>query len=169
MTVRNNITKKIMPPQKVGFRWIIISSIIFCQFFTYTWIRTESTQTIIEISSIRNQLAKKLTYQNALLIERARLKSDDRITRIAKTRLNLLTSTLSQTIYLAPERKPPIFPITALEKNFNPQNTQCIPPVKIFPSFVLGLVLEKIARFSFKHYLPASQRSDDQKNLSEVN
>jgi len=45
--------------------------------------------------------------------------------------------------------KPPIFPITALGKNFNPQNTQCIPPVKIFTR----LVLEKIFRLSVKHYL----------------
>jgi len=30
------------------------------------------------------------------------------------------------------DRKPLIFPISALGANFNPQNTKCIPPVKIF-------------------------------------
>jgi len=100
MAIKNDITKRIIQPQKAGFHWIVIISIIFCQFLTYTWIRTESTQTILEMSSARTQLAQKASYQKALLIERERLKSDDRITRIAKTRLNLLTDTLSQTIYL---------------------------------------------------------------------
>jgi len=47
------------------------------------------------------------------------------------------------------ERKPPIFPISALGSNFNPQNTPCIPAVKI----LARLELEKIFRFSFRHYL----------------
>jgi hypothetical protein len=45
------------------------------------------------------------------------------------------------------DRKPLIFPISALGSNFNPQNTTCIPPVKIFAR----LELEKIFGFSFKH------------------
>ncbi|RLC29545.1 MAG: hypothetical protein DRH32_07195 [Deltaproteobacteria bacterium] len=49
--------------------------------------------------------------------------------------------------YLVPERKPLISPISALGSNFNPQNTKCIPPVKIFAR----LELEKIFRFSFRH------------------
>ena len=56
-------------------------------------------------------------------------------------------------IYLVPERKPSIFPISlvnfGLGSNFNPQNTKCIPPVKIFDR----LELEKIFRFSFRHCL----------------
>ncbi len=50
---------------------------------------------------------------------------------------------------LVPERKPPFFPITALGLNFNPQNTQCIPSVKI----CTRLVLEKNFNFSFTHYV----------------
>ena len=45
------------------------------------------------------------------------------------------------------DRKPLIFPISALGANFNPQNTICIHPVKIFAR----LELEKIFGFSFKH------------------
>jgi len=52
-------------------------------------------------------------------------------------------------IYLVPERKPPIFPISALGSNFSPQNTLCIPAVKT----IARLELEKIFRFSFRHYL----------------
>jgi len=51
--------------------------------------------------------------------------------------------------YLVPERKPPIFTITALGPNFNPRNIQYIPSVIIWPR----LVLEKICRFSVRHYL----------------
>jgi hypothetical protein len=42
--------------------------------------------------------------------------------------------------YLVPERKLLIFPISASGLNFNPQNTQCIPAVKI----CAFLELEKI-------------------------
>jgi len=44
-------------------------------------------------------------------------------------------------IYLVPERKLLIFPISASGLNFNPQNTQCIPAVKI----CAFLELEKIS------------------------
>jgi hypothetical protein len=99
MAIKNNIQRRIIQPQKAGFHWVVIIGIIFCELLTYTWIRTESTQTILQISSAQKQFGKDITYQKALYIERDRLKSDDRITRIAKTRLNLVTHTLSQTIY----------------------------------------------------------------------
>jgi hypothetical protein len=41
------------------------------------------------------------------------------------------------------EKKSPIFPISSLSSNFNPQNTTCIPVVKIFAR----LEIEKIFRF----------------------
>ena len=34
-------------------------------------------------------------------------------------------------LYLVPERKLSFSPISASDKKFNPQNTQCIPAVKI--------------------------------------
>ena len=54
----------------------------------------------------------------------------------------------NQTFYLVPERKLLIFPISASGANFSPQNTSCIPAVKIC-AFV---ELEKIFWFSFEHY-----------------
>ncbi len=99
MAIKNNIPKKIIQPKKAGFHWVVIIGIIFCELLTYTWVRTESTHTILQISSSQKQLGEKVSYQKALSIERDRLKSDDRITRIAKTRLNLSTHSLSQTIY----------------------------------------------------------------------
>jgi hypothetical protein len=38
----------------------------------------------------------------------------------------------SKSLYLVPERKLSFSPISASDSNFNPQNTQCIPVVKIF-------------------------------------
>jgi len=99
MTIKNNITRKIIPPKKAEFHWIVIICIIFCQLLVYTWVRTESTQTILQISTLQKTLIEKSSYQKALSIERNRLKSDERITRIAKTRLNLSTVTINQTIY----------------------------------------------------------------------
>ena len=106
MALKNNIKKETKQPQKIGFKWVIVISIIFCEFFTYALVRTESTQTILGTFNIRKELAQKISYQKALLIERERLKSDERITKIAKTRLNLITDTLSQTIYLPQAQKP---------------------------------------------------------------
>jgi cell division protein FtsL len=99
MTIKNNIPRKIMPPKKAGLHWIVIICIIFCELLAYTWVRTESTQTILQISTLQKTLTEKGAYQKALSVERNRLKSDERITRIAKTRLNLSTVTMNQTIY----------------------------------------------------------------------
>jgi hypothetical protein len=51
--------------------------------------------------------------------------------------------------YLVPVRKRLISPISASGSNFNPQNTKCIPVVKI----IAFLELEKIISFSDGHYL----------------
>lgn len=95
-----NTLKKNTPPPKRHLYWLIIIGIIFSELLVYTWVRIESTQTILRISKARGKIIEKISYQKALSIERVRLKSDDRITRIAKTRLNLLNDTSTQTIYL---------------------------------------------------------------------
>lgn len=80
---------------------MIIICLIFCELLVYTWVRTETTQTILQVSKAQEMLVEKQSYQWALSLERERLKSDDRITRIAKTKLNLLKNTLEQTIYFS--------------------------------------------------------------------
>jgi len=101
MTIKNNIAKKRVQPQKPNFWWFAVISIIFCELLVYTWIRTESAQTILRVSKKQETFVKKTSYHKALSVERDRLKSDDRITRIAKTRLHLFTDTANQTIYLS--------------------------------------------------------------------
>jgi cell division protein FtsL len=101
MTIKNNIPPKTIHPQKAGFCWFVIIGLIFCELLVYTWVRTESTQTILRISKAQGLITQKASYHKALSVERDRLKSDDRITRIAKTRLNLSTDTSNQIIYLS--------------------------------------------------------------------
>lgn len=101
--MNKNISKTAAPQQRIGFHWLAIICLIFCQLLVYTWIRTESTQTILRISKAQAAHIEKTSYAQALSVERDRLRSDERITRIAKTRLNLSTEILDQTIYFSGE------------------------------------------------------------------
>ncbi len=101
MAIKNNILKKNSKPQTKGLSWIIIICLIFGELLAYTWIRTESTHTILRVSKAQETLAQKISYNKALSVERDRLKSDDRIIRIAKSKLNLSTDTSNPTIYLS--------------------------------------------------------------------
>jgi hypothetical protein len=101
MAIKNNTIKKNTKPQTRGLAWIIIICVIFGELLTYTWIRTESTHTILRVSAAQGALVRKISYNKALSVERDRLKSDDRITRIAKSKLNLSTDTSNPTIYLS--------------------------------------------------------------------
>ncbi len=52
---------------------------------------------------------------------------------------------------MKPLQNAPFCPISALGSNFNPQNTQCIPVVKIFAC------LELESRYSGKHFSKVSE------------
>ncbi len=101
--IKNQSARKQIKPRRTGFRWLLIIGIIFCELLIYTWVRTESTQASIRVSRYRDSLAQQSSYLKALSVERDRLRSDDRITKIAKTRLNLSRDTSKQTIYLPGE------------------------------------------------------------------
>jgi cell division protein FtsL len=103
MSAKNNIAPKAAHQQKAGFLWMIVICLIFCELLVHTWVRTESTQTILRVSAAQESYIQKTSHHKALSVERDRLKSDDRITQIAKTRLNLSIDTLNQTIYLSGE------------------------------------------------------------------
>lgn len=99
--IENNIQKKDPDSTKIHFRWILILCLIFCQLILYTWLRTESTQAIFRISSLKQSLAEKTTYHKQMRLEEERLRSDQRITHIAKTKLNLSGNPVKQTIYFS--------------------------------------------------------------------
>lgn len=102
MAAKNNNGNTVKIPienRTRGTWWLFIIFIIFAELIVYTWIRTESTQALLRISSAEGQLLQKQSYQKALLAEKEWLKSDARITQIAKNRLNLSNATMKQTIY----------------------------------------------------------------------
>jgi len=92
-----------MPKKTKGTIWLLTIFVIFSELMAYTWIRTESTQVLLQISKTEELLLGKRSYHKALLAEKEWLKSDARITKIAKNRLNLTTVTMKQTIYLSGE------------------------------------------------------------------
>ena len=91
---------EIRRPRKKGLRWFALILVLVCELLVHTWIRTESTQTKLRISKTQGSIQKAISYRKALGIELERLKSDARITRIAKTQLGLSSETYNQTVYL---------------------------------------------------------------------
>lgn len=89
--------------KNTGSLWLLIIFILFAELMAHTWIRTESTQALLRISKSEERLLEKRSYHKALLAEMEWLKSDARITRIARNRLNLTTVTMDRTIYLSGE------------------------------------------------------------------
>ncbi len=85
---------------RAGLRWLALILILFCELMAHTWVRTESTQSILRISKNQAEIHKRLSYRKALGLELDRLKSDSRITRIARSRLGLSTDIFNQTIYM---------------------------------------------------------------------
>lgn len=103
MAIKNNIPAKPAKQQKELFGWLLIIMVIFCLLLSYTWVRTESMQTILRITRARESHTQKISYNKALAVEKERLTSDERITRIARTRLNLSDDGTERTIYFSGE------------------------------------------------------------------
>jgi hypothetical protein len=103
VATNSKIMRMPMPQKTKGTIWFLIIFIIFSELMAYTWIRTESTQALLRISKEEELLLGKRSYHKALLAEKEWLKSDARITQIAKNRLNLSTVTMKQIIYLSGE------------------------------------------------------------------
>ena len=104
MAAKNiKMMKSPIPKKSTGSLWLLIIFILFAELMVYTWIRTESTQVLLRISKAEEHLLEKRSYHKTLLAEMEWLKSDARITRIARNRLNLSTVTMEQTIYLSGE------------------------------------------------------------------
>ncbi|MDD9301083.1 MAG: cell division protein FtsL [Desulfobacter sp.] len=95
--------QEIFGQQRKGLRWFALILILVCELLAHAWIRTESTQTMLRISKGQAKIQKDLSYRKALVLERERLKTDDRITMIARTRLGLTSDIFNRTIYLSGE------------------------------------------------------------------
>jgi cell division protein FtsL len=80
--------------------WMVMMSIFIIELLFYTWCRVQNVQHGYDISEETKNQKQLITYQNNLKIELARLKSPDRIARIAKQQLGLIMPTTDKTILI---------------------------------------------------------------------
>ena len=80
--------------------WFIIMGVFIAELLIYTWSRVQCVNTGYEISNENNKNRKLITLQNNLKVELARLKSPERLAKIAKNRLGLKTPTPKQMIII---------------------------------------------------------------------
>lgn len=78
--------------------WIGIMLIFIAELLFYTWSRVQCIQLGYEISNAVEIQRSRVTLQNNLKIELARLKSPERIATIARDRLGLIIPTPSKVI-----------------------------------------------------------------------
>ena len=98
-----NWKRTVEKPPSNGLKWVLIISLLFGELLLHTWVRTGATQVTLEISQAQSRLADLLSYQRELTLERDRLKSDDRIIRIARSQLGLTDDVFNKTVYLKKE------------------------------------------------------------------
>ena len=83
-----------------GLRWFFIIMVLAAELICNAWIRSESNQAIIMAARTESHIRDLADYRQALGVELERLKSEARITHIARTRLGLTSDIFNQTIYL---------------------------------------------------------------------
>jgi hypothetical protein len=78
--------------------WIVLISVFIAELLVYTWSRVQCMRVGYEISAEADKQSELTAVRKKLSIELERLKSPDRLARIAKERLNLSTPTPEQMI-----------------------------------------------------------------------
>ena len=79
---------------------IIFMTIFLGELLFFTWCRVQTIETGYEISKETQRRQDLINFQNNLKIELARLKSPERIAKIAKNQLGLITPTPEQMIII---------------------------------------------------------------------
>jgi len=85
---------------KVTIAYLLLMFAFISELLFYTWCRVQYVRVKYEIQEQTTRLRKLSAMQDNLKIELARLKSPQRITKIARTQLDLVTPTSKQTIIL---------------------------------------------------------------------
>lgn len=70
------------------------------ELLVYTWCRVQYTRVGYDISRATQEQARLMTIQKELQVERARLKSPERLAQIAETSMGLRMPTSRQTVVL---------------------------------------------------------------------
>ena len=85
---------------KVLAACLLFMGLFIAELLFYTWCRVQSTQMRYEISALTADQERMLKMQDNLKIELARLKSPQRIARIATQQLGLVAPTSKQLIII---------------------------------------------------------------------
>ncbi|MCK4618575.1 MAG: cell division protein FtsL [Desulfobacterales bacterium] len=93
-------TKKNARSTRIVIIWFIIMAVFIAELLIYTWSRVQCIKSGYEISNENNKNRKLITLQNNLKVELARLKSPERLAKIAKNQLGLKTPTPEQIIII---------------------------------------------------------------------
>ncbi len=80
--------------------WMILMTIFIMELLFYTWCRVQNVNYGYEISKETQDQRQLTAYQNNLKIELTRLKSPDRIAKIAKEQLGMMMPSTDRTIIL---------------------------------------------------------------------
>ncbi|MFZ0134199.1 MAG: hypothetical protein WAK95_16790 [Desulfobacterales bacterium] len=80
--------------------WVLLMAIFISELLLYTWFRVQCTQLGYETSRAIETQHRQVMLQNNLKIELARLKSPERIVKIAKDRFGLAMPRAEQIISL---------------------------------------------------------------------
>ncbi|MBC2695009.1 MAG: cell division protein FtsL [Desulfobacteraceae bacterium] len=80
--------------------WFIIMAVFISELLIYTWSRVQCIKFGYEISNENNKNRNLINLQNNLKVELARLKSPERLAKIAKNQLGLKTPTPKQIIII---------------------------------------------------------------------
>jgi cell division protein FtsL len=85
---------------KVLAGWLIFMGLFIAELLFYTWCRVQSIQVRYEISELTADQERLVMLQDNLKIELARLKTPQRIAKIAKQQLGLISPTNKQLIII---------------------------------------------------------------------
>ena len=81
---KKRVSKKRNP--MIGILWVVAVVVLMAELLVYTWCRVQYVQTGYEISEATQENLHLKELYSKLQIERARLRSPERITRIARQR-----------------------------------------------------------------------------------
>ncbi len=86
------VNKRVNRPQQLHHAglWALLMGIFIVELLIYTWFRVQCTQIGYEINRATETQNRQMALQNNLKIELARLKSPERIVKIATDKLGLV-------------------------------------------------------------------------------
>jgi cell division protein FtsL len=98
--IKNIKKQRIKRDPKAIMTYLVIMLVFISELLFYTWCRVQSVKMKYDIAELTETARKLTAMQDSLKIELARLKSPQRIAKIARTQLGLITPTPKQTIVL---------------------------------------------------------------------